>query len=135
MLLGLVLSFAATAQKLDAGKVPSPVKKSFTKQFPGITPKWELEKGNYEAGFKKDGQTMSALFDPNGTMTESEVDIKVGDLSPVVLAYVKDHYKGASIKEAAKITKANGEVNYEAEVNGTDVIFDAKGKFLREVKD
>ena len=43
--------------------------------------------------------------------------------------------KGKNIKEGAKITKADGTVNYEAEVNGTDVIFDASGKFIKEAKD
>ncbi len=35
------------------------------------------------------------------------------------------------MKEAAVIVKANGEVNYEGEVNGKDVIFDSTGKFLK----
>ena len=75
------------------------------------------------------------MFEPNGTFTESEVDIKAAVLPATVLAYVKEHYKGKTIKEAAKITKADGAINYEAEVNGKDVIFDANGKFLKEMKD
>ena len=127
--------FAAGAQKLNDADVPAPVKASFTKKYPGAVAKWEKEDGKYEAGFKKDGKTMSALFEVNGTFTESEVDIKTGDLPATVLAYVKEHYKGKTIKEGAKITKADGTVNYEAEVDGKDVIFDATGKFLKEVKD
>ena len=129
------IGFSACAQKLDASKVPAAVKAAFTKQFPGATVKWEKEDGKYEAGFKQNGNTMSALFEANGTMTESEMDMKVTDLPAAVLSYVKDHYKGKSIKEGAKITKADGTVNYEAEVGGKDVIFDATGKFLKEVKD
>ncbi|HQS04056.1 MAG TPA: hypothetical protein PLT16_00285 [Daejeonella sp.] len=97
--------------------------------------KWEKEDGKFEAGFKQNGNTMSALFEANGTMTESEMDIKVADLPAAVLSYVKDHYQGKSIKEGAKITKADGTVNYEAEVDGKDVIFDAAGNFLKELKD
>ena len=129
------IAFSACAQKLDASKVPAVVKASFAKQYPGATAKWEKEDGKYEAGFKKDGNSMSALFEANGTMTESEMDIKVADLPATVLAYVKEHYKGKSIKEGAKITRADGAVNYEAEVDGKDVIFDAAGKFMKEVKD
>jgi hypothetical protein len=77
---------------------------------------------------------MSALYEANGTMTESEMDIKVSDLPASVLAYVKENYKGKKIKEGAKITKSDGTVNYEAEVDGKDVIFDATGKFLKEMK-
>jgi hypothetical protein len=130
-----VIGFAAYAQKLDASKVPAEVKAAFAKQYPGVTAKWEKEDGKFEAGFKQNGKTMSALFEANGTMTESEMDIKVSDLPASVLAYVKENCKGKTIKEGAKITKADGTVNYEAEVDGKDVIFDANGIFLKEVKD
>jgi hypothetical protein len=126
--------FSSSAQKIDAAKVPAAVKAAFAKQFAGTVARWEKEDGKYEAGFKQNGTTMSALFEPNGTMTESEMDIKVTDLPPTVLAYVKEHYSGKKIKEGAKITKADGTVNYEAEVDGKDVIFDANGKFLKEMK-
>ena len=135
MVLAALITFSACAQKLKEADVPAAVKASFAKQYSGVTAKWEKEDGKYEAGFKKDGNSMSALFEANGTMTESEMDIKVSDLPATVLAYVKEHYKGKTIKEGAKITKADGTVNYEAEVDGKDVIFDAAGKFLKEVKD
>ena len=133
--LAVSIAFSACAQKLKEADVPVAVKTSFTKQYPGTVAKWEKEDGKYEAGFKKDGNSMSVLFESNGTMTESEVDIKVADLPATVLAYVQENYKGKKIKEGAKITKADGTVNYEAEVNGMDVIFDANGKFIKEVKD
>jgi opacity protein-like surface antigen len=128
------IGFSANAQKLDATKVPAPVKASFARHYPGITAKWEKEDGKFEAGFEQHGTVRSALFETNGTMTESEVAIKGSDLPAVVLGYVKNHYKGKTIKEGAKITKADGTVNYEAEVNGKDVIFDADGQFLKEIK-
>ena len=129
------IGFTACAQKLDASKVPAAVKADFAKRYPGVTAKWEMEDGKYEAGFKQGSSSMSATFEPSGKFTESEVDIKVADLPATVLSYVKEHYKGKTIKEGAKITKADGTVNYEAEVNGKDVIFDANGKFLKEMKD
>jgi len=43
--------------------------------------------------------------------------------------------RAKKIKEAAKITDAKGVVTYEAEVTGKDLIFDASGKFLKEIKD
>ena len=33
------------------------------------------------------------------------------------------------------ITKPGGEVNYEAEVNGHDLIFNKDGKYIRTTKD
>lgn len=129
------ISLVACAQKLDASKVPAGVKAAFTKQYPGVIAKWEKEDGKYEASFKQGGNDMSAMFEPNGTFTESEVEMKVTDLPAGISAYVKEHYKGKSIKGAAKITKADGTVNYEAVVNGRDVMFDANGNFLKEMKD
>lgn len=130
-----VIGFSASAQKLEAAKVPDEVKKAFVKKFPQAIPKWEKESGKFEANFKQNGNAMSALFQPNGTMTESETDIKVSDLPVSVLNYVKEHYKGKTIKAGAKITKTDGTINYEAEIGGKDVIFNDKGVFLHVAKD
>lgn len=130
-----LFTFSASAQKLNAGKVPAAVKASFKKDFPGISTNWEKEKANYEANFKQNGNTMSALYDANGNKTETEMDIKVAALPVAVTAYIAQNYKGEKIKEAAIITKANGEVNYEAEVKGMDLIFTKEGKFIKAAKD
>lgn len=131
----LLITTNVIAQKLEVSKVPTAVKDSFAKKFPGADAKWEKEAEKFEAGFKNNGSSMSALFESNGNMLESEVDIKVSQLPASVLQYVKEHYKGKTIKEGAKITKANGTVNYEAEVDGKDVIFDVNGVFIKEMKD
>ena len=115
--------------------MPAAVKASFDKLYPGIKTNWEKEAGKYEAGFKKNGVTMSVLFEATGTVAETEIDIKVTSLPAAVLAYVKEHYKGKSIKEASKITKADGTINYEAQVGGKYVIFDVNGNFIKEAKE
>lgn len=105
------------------------------KAFPGSkNVKWEKEGSEFEASFNHGGKKMSAVLDDKGNLKESEVELKVSELPSNILQYIKEKYKGATIKEAAKITKSNGEVNYEAEVNGTDIIFDANGKFIKEIK-
>lgn len=133
-ILFIVFAINVNAQKINASKVPAAVKASFAKLYPGVTAKWEKEKGKFEAGFKLNGKEASAVFDANGTMEETEIGMKSAELPAPVLAYVKEHYKGKTIKEAAKITKADGTVNYEAEVAGKDVMFDASGQFIKEVK-
>lgn len=116
-------------------EIPAVVKESFSIEFPGAIARWDKEGDQYEANFRYKGKVMSALFEADGNMTESEVSIKISELPSPVLLYVKEHYKGAKIKEAAKITKSNGEINYEAEVRGLDVLFDEQRKFIREAKD
>ncbi|HNJ26678.1 MAG: PepSY-like domain-containing protein [Chitinophagaceae bacterium] len=77
---------------------------------------------------------MSALFTPAGTMEESEMEIKTNELPAAVTTYINKHHSGAKIKEAAKITKANGDIYYEAEIKGKDLIFDINGNFLKVAK-
>jgi len=115
--------------------IPSPVKEAFAKNFPGVTAKkWDKEDGNYEANFTKDGKSMSATFAAKGEWLETETDIEISELPASVTAYVKEHYKGAAIKEAAKLTTPKGNM-YEAEVKGKDLLFDMNGKFIKEEED
>lgn len=113
--------------------VPAAVKQSFSKAYPGVKASWEKEGSLYEAEFKYSGKKMSAVFDESGNMKESETSIKSSELPPTALSYLKE--RNARITEAAKITMADGVVNYEAEVNGKDFIFDENGKFLRAGND
>lgn len=137
-----LLSIAIVVMALGTGcfaqknvQAPATVKTSFAKDFPGATTKWEKEGANYEANFKMDGKSMSALYDAKGNRQETEQSIKVSELPQAVKDYIAKNYKGEKIKEAAIITKANGEVNYEAEVKGMDVLFSKDGKFIRTAED
>ena len=135
LMLAFAIAGGSYAQKISASKVPAPVTAAFKKQFPDVkSVTWELENGNYEANFKKSGMEMAAEFDKNGTTIETEAEIKTSELPAPATSYVKSHYK-SSIKEASKITKANGEVNYEAVVGDSELIFDASGKYLKESKE
>lgn len=128
-------TITACAQKLNEAQVPAATKQAFQKAHPGTTPTWDKENSHYEANFKQNGKTMSAIIDSKGAIIETETDIAIHELPLTVQQYVKQHYKGAAIKEAARIVKADGTINYEAEVNDKDVVFDAGGKFIKEVKD
>ena len=89
LMISVIISFVACGQKLKASKVPAIVKESFAKQFPGATAKWEKEDGKFEAGFTFQNNSMSALFEANGTMTESEIEIEISELPANILAYLK----------------------------------------------
>lgn len=118
-------------QKLDAKKVPQPVKDSFKKAHPNSAATWEWEDANYEANFTETGKTMSCVIDKKGTILETESVIVPAELPHAAATYMDQHYKGKKWKEVAKIVKANGEVNYEVNV-GTDILFDANGKHLQK---
>ena len=78
---------------------------------------------------------MSATFDEKGTWLETESKIEINELPSGVVAYVEKNYKGQKIKEAAKLKLPGGVTNYEAEIKGKDLVFDASGKFIKESKD
>ena len=129
-MLAAMTTLSCFAQK----DVPAAVQESFKKNFPGVTvKKWEKEDGNFEANFSKGGKTMSATFDAKGEWMETETDIAISELPSAVTSYVKEHYSGATIKEAAMLKTPQGDI-YEAEVKGKDLLFDTNGKFLKEEK-
>jgi len=103
------------------------------KKYPEATKvSWEKENGNYEANWGgKSREDNAAQFTPGGVFVEIEKAISVNELPASVKSYVKNHEGGATIKEAARITDANGKTTYEAEVRGKDLIFDEKGNYLK----
>lgn len=118
---------ASNAQKINTAKVPAAVKSSFSKRHPDVKVNWEIEKANYEAGFTVNGKENSEVYSEKGLLLETEVEINTSELPSGVLAKLK----GMKIAEAAKITKADGTVNYEAEVKGKDLLFDSNGNLIK----
>ena len=126
----------ANAQKTQEKNVPAAVKSAFQKQYPDAKEvKWEKENGNYEAEFEVGETGYSVLIDASGNITETEIEISVDALPANAKEYVSKNHQGQKIKEAAKITDAKGTVTYEAEIKGTDLIFDSNGNFIKEVKE
>ncbi len=116
------------AQRISTEKVPAAVKTAFQKAFPKATDiDWEKENNAFEAEFELEtGEEITAVFSPEGVLLEIEQEMTVSTLPQPVL----DALKGKRIKEASKITKADGAIVYEAEVKRKDLLFDASGKPL-----
>lgn len=129
-LLGAGLSIDAPAQKLN-DEVPAAVQTAFARQFPGTGARWEKEAEQYVAHFRQKRLDMSVAYTADGTLSRMEEEIKVWQLPLPVRDYVEQHY-GDEPREAAKVTRANGEINYEATVKGREVLFDASCAFLEE---
>lgn len=131
----LVTTFAF-AQKVKESEVPETIKSAFQKQHPNAKEvKWEKENGNYEAEFEMGETESSVLYNTDGNLLETEVEITAADLPKKASEYVQAHYKDQKMKEVAKISDAKGIVTYEAEIQGMDLIFDNAGKFIKEVKE
>ena len=129
----------AFSQKHEGYKhvvVPRIVKSSLYKKYPTakaakrIT--WEKENGNFEANWGgKSGEANSVQFKPDGTFIKIVQEIPVNQLPELVIVYINKHYKEVKITEAGKVTDAEGNLSFEAEVKGRDLIFDENGKFLK----
>ncbi len=128
-----LLVTATQAQDLKSSNVPATVKSALLKKYPEATKaSWEKEKGNFEANWGgNSGEDNSVQFTPSGTFIEIVKAISVSELPKSVPGYVKQHYKGAKITEAGRVTDAKGKTSYEAEVHGKDIIFDENGKFTK----
>ncbi|WP_184543611.1 PepSY-like domain-containing protein [Mucilaginibacter sp. FT3.2] len=122
------------AQNLKAKDVPATVKTAFAAKYPAAAKvTWEIEKGNYEANWGgKSGEDNAAVFTSAGNFVEIVNAIKISDLPKSVAPYIEAHYKGAKIKEAGKVTDATGKTFYEAEIKGSDLIFDGSGNFVKK---
>jgi hypothetical protein len=132
-LLAAVPCVSVHAQDLKSSDVPGSVKSALLKKYPEAKKaSWEKEKGNYEANWGgKSGEDNSVQFTPAGEFIEIVKAVSVSELPKSVTAYVKQHYKGAKITEAGRVTDAKGKIFYEAEVNRKDIIFDENGNFVK----
>lgn len=136
MMVAAMVTSLTFAQKMQEKDLPAAVKTAFQKNFPQANvEKWEKEGANFEAEFELNKTDQSVLFDAQGNIIETEIEIELSQLPNGVLDYVKTNYKGQSVKEAAKITDGKGSVTYEAEIKGLDILFDSNGKFIKEIKD
>lgn len=128
----LLLIFPACAQKAKQADIPATVKAAFTKLHPEVSKvKWEKEDAEFEANFYLGKAEQSIVFDAQGQIMETEVEITVAELPSNAKEYIAQKFKNAKIVEATKITDAKGAVSYEAEVKGKDLIFDENGNLLQ----
>ena len=133
LLLCLRISYA---QNLKETKVPTIVLDAFKKEHPEIkNGKWEKEGDNYEVEFKLNKIENSIVYNANGNWIEKEVEIKPTELPKNALDYFEKNLPGKKIKEACKITAADGKIIYEAEVEDTEYQFYSEGKLLKQEKE
>lgn len=131
----LLCGFSVTAQKIKESAVPPDVKNKFASMYPNAEKKdWEKEDGKFEVSFKNNQEETSLLFEANGILLQTEIEIPVTSLPKNIGNFASKKFPGKKIEEAAKITAANGTITYEAEIGGDDYYFDVNGNFLNKEK-
>jgi len=127
------LLFANTS--LQAAKIPAAVESAFKNQYPTITNvKWSKEKKNFEAEFQLNGVKTNVMYDAAGNLVQTELDMPITSIPEKISTYIKTNYPNKSIKEFSKITDAGGNISYEVEFSRHELLFQADGTFLRELK-
>ena len=144
-LLGLaVLSTGAIAggeKKVTEQQVPKPVLEAFHKAYPQAQDlKYEKDsnagKTVYEVEFKDQGIEREATYTADGTLLETEEDIKPDSLPASITESLKKAHPHATVEEAEKVMKPDGTVSgYEVEIKDgkkeLEIHLDAAGKILK----
>jgi hypothetical protein len=131
----IVLNGATFAQKVTEDKIPAVVKKEFLKKFPNTSKsKWEMEKDEYEVNFIQNKTEISANFDKNGKLLETEIEITEKELPQIVKSSVEKNFRDYKMHEFSKIEKADKSVLYEVELSKNkeklDVKFSSNGDLI-----
>lgn len=144
-LLGLAaLSSAANADtenKLSQQGVPIAVREAFQKAYPQAADiKYEKDskagKAAYEIEFKDQGLEREATYADDGTLLETEEEIRPDALPTTITEALKKAHPQAMLEEAEKVMKPDGEVSgYEVEMKDGEkeweVHLDTTGKILK----
>ncbi|MDQ3015315.1 MAG: hypothetical protein M3R25_01140 [Bacteroidota bacterium] len=134
--LGISVCLYGCAQTGAHVDVPAVVKTKFATMYPGAGHTvWEMEDGNYEAEFKVDKVETSAIYNGEGILQQTESEMEVALLPQSVRDYVSSTLGNKKIDGAAKIVHQDGKLQYEAEVDKKDFIFDANGQFVGQEED
>jgi len=130
MMLGLGAGQAYANDKINEVEVPAAVSAAFEGLYPDTKAEWKTEGANYEGGFKLQGVETSVLFNNNGNVLQTEVEIGISTLPKGVVDYLANNLPGQKIKEASKITDAKGTVTHKVQVKQTNYLFDVNGNFI-----
>ena len=123
---------AVKAQKLNDSEVPVIIKDAFIKMYPGIKEaSWNKAGTLYKASFSDGNYKGAVSFTNDGKWTERETVVPVKSLPVSIEDYIEANYKNIKITDAAKITKASGEVQYKVAVGNKQILFTKEGNFIK----
>jgi len=132
---------AAEEKKITVQQVPKPVLEAFHKAYPqALDVKYEVEKDAgktvYEVEFKEQGIKREATYAAEGTLLETEEDIKPDTLPAAITEALKKSHPQATVEEAEKVMKPDGSVSgYEVEIKDGkkefEIRLDATGKIFK----
>ena len=132
VVLAIICSYTSSFAQ---SKTPKAVITAFNSAYPNAKKvKWDKEDNNFEASFKLNKIANSVVFNIEGKILETEVEINFNELPKKAVNYIIKNYKNQKVKETAKIITAKGNIIYEAEIKGKDIFFDNNGNLITKDK-
>lgn len=123
------------AQRLEIREVPEAVMIAFRKANPGVgNPQWRKDKGNYQAKCMVNKTPRTFTYTKSGTPVVKDAKAAIEALPAAIKDYLDKSHRGAVVDKVLRIINPKGIVNYAVEINGSDLIFDANGKYLKTQK-
>ncbi|MCB2219318.1 MAG: PepSY-like domain-containing protein [Bacteroidetes bacterium] len=124
-----------TAVDEEIGDIPAVVKNNFQSQYTKSTEvEWEAEGDYYEAEFLENGKEMSAVYDTQGNLIETETEIEMDALPADIFTYISETHPNAELEEAESIENQEGnfyEVMIEDENDSEiELLFDPDGMLI-----
>jgi len=110
----------ASAQKLDEGLVPNPVKTSFSRTVPGTQASWSTGiKDQYQAHFNRGGHPYVYVYSKGGALMEKKMVTSKMSLPTAVKGSLEQKYKSLVIEDAYKVLNRNKQKYYEVVIVNT----------------
>lgn len=138
IVLCLWVSISACQSSKNKVAVPDNIKNAFAQVHPNATDiRWIEEPGIYEAKFSDGTMKGAVSFNEKGDVVETEEVIGQDNLPNLVsiIEYIRTSYPGESIQQCEKITKQDGSIIYELQIQGKELVFNSEGQFLEEEPD
>jgi uncharacterized membrane protein YkoI len=140
IILSLMILFAGCGQKQKDDGIPKNVKEKFSADYPNVTDaEWETEGEYFEAEAMVDGKMTSIIYDAEGNVIETEVEIAIEDLPEAAMTYLQHNFPGTKIMELEKGNHFEKGDFYEVEIlQGNmelEIYFDKDGNFIETIKE
>lgn len=134
----LLVGFTVNAQDIRSSEVPSAIQSQFTQDYKNAKDiEWEKEIDNYKVEFEIDRLDYEIWYAATGEQIKLEKDIQTNELPTTINSAIKNKYSDYSIDDC-EMQEENGKTTYFIELekwnDEIDVVYDATGKLIREMK-
>jgi hypothetical protein len=119
------------AQEIKTSALPPAVSDVFSLLYPDARNiEWQIVNGQYRAGFKNNKMATMALLSEDGTLLQTQTQIRTIALPEPTLDFFEEKFAEEKIEMATIIEDEKGIITFTAIVDKADFLFDANGQLL-----